>query len=216
MKVLKGFPVEELRDLLTTFDIASLDECTDFRRRLIHDWRKTQAARRTRATEPRAAGNVGEGDAVANAADPRAAYAASLPDPALRVVGDEPASAASARASAPRKRTRRAASESTSAPSALFRGDDFPSAFSGLSQFPGRFFGQCGLCEVLRRWLGRPEAFLRVSRVLAADRRHAREACYLSTSETRVAVMARSSQRSKIVRSVQASMRASSSGLGVS
>lgn len=62
----------------------------------------------------------------------------------------------------------------------------------------------------------RPEAFLRVSRVLAADRRHAPEACYLSTSETRVAVMARSSQRSKIVRSVQASMRASSSGLGVS
>jgi hypothetical protein len=78
MKILKGFPVEELRDLLTTFDLASLDECTDFLRRLIHDWRKTQAARRARATEPRPADHVGDGDAVANAADPRAAYAASL------------------------------------------------------------------------------------------------------------------------------------------
>ena len=97
IKILKGYPVEELQDLLATFDIASLEECTDFLRRLIHDWRKTQAARRTRATEPRAAGNVDEGDAVANAADPRAAYAASLPDPPLRVVGGEPASAASAR-----------------------------------------------------------------------------------------------------------------------
>lgn len=78
MKILKGFPVEELRDLLTTFDLASLDECTDFLRRLIHDWRKTQAARRTRATEPRPADHVPERDAVANAADPRAAYAASV------------------------------------------------------------------------------------------------------------------------------------------
>jgi hypothetical protein len=40
--------------------------------------------------------------------------------------------------------------------------------------------------------------------------------CYLSTSETLTAVMARSSQRSKIARSVHASMRASSSLLGVS
>ena len=92
MKILKGFPVEELRDLLTTFDLASLDECTDFLRRLIHDWRKTQAARRTRATEPRAAGNVGDGDAVANAADPRAAYAASVE--ALRAAQAEEARAA--------------------------------------------------------------------------------------------------------------------------
>src|SRR4051812_49162721 len=92
MKILKGFPVEELRDLLTTFDLASLDECTDFLRRLIHDWRKTQAARHTRATEPRAAGNVGDGDAVANAADPRAAYAASRER--LRAVQAEEARAA--------------------------------------------------------------------------------------------------------------------------
>ncbi|HEX8114965.1 MAG TPA: hypothetical protein VF516_44855, partial [Kofleriaceae bacterium] len=92
MKILKGFPVEELRDLLTTFDLASVDECTDFLRRLILDWRKTQAARRTRATEPRAAGNVGDGDAVANAADPRAAYAASVE--ALRAAQAEQARAA--------------------------------------------------------------------------------------------------------------------------
>ena len=92
MKILKGFPVEELRDLLTTFDLASLDECTDFLRRLIHDWRKTQAARHTRAAEPRAAGNVGDGDAVANAADPRAAYAASVE--ALRAAQAEQARAA--------------------------------------------------------------------------------------------------------------------------
>lgn len=92
MKILKGFPVEELRDLLATFDLASLDECTDFLRRLIHDWRKTQAARRTRATEPRGAGNVGDGDAVANAADPRAAYAASVE--ALRAAQAEQARAA--------------------------------------------------------------------------------------------------------------------------
>lgn len=92
MKILKGFPVEELRDLLTTFDLASLDECTDFLRRLIHDWRKTQAARRTRATEPRSAGNVGDGDAVANPADPRAAYAASVE--ALRAAQAEQARAA--------------------------------------------------------------------------------------------------------------------------
>jgi hypothetical protein len=77
MKILKGYPVEELQDLLATFDIASLEECTDFLRRLIHDWRKTQAARRARATEPRPADHVGEGDAIANAVDPRAAYAAS-------------------------------------------------------------------------------------------------------------------------------------------
>jgi hypothetical protein len=77
MKILKGFPVEELQDLLATFDVASLDECTDFLRRLIHDWRKTQAARRARATEPRPADHVGDGDAIANTVDPRTAYAAS-------------------------------------------------------------------------------------------------------------------------------------------
>lgn len=77
MKILTGYPVEDLQDLLTTFDIASLEQCTDFLRRLIHDWRKTQAARSARTTEPRPAGSVGDGDVIANAADPRAAYAAS-------------------------------------------------------------------------------------------------------------------------------------------
>jgi hypothetical protein len=39
------------------------------------------------------------------------------PDPALRLVGDEPAGAASVGATAPRKRTRRASAKAGSAPS---------------------------------------------------------------------------------------------------
>ena len=51
--------------------------------------------------------------------------------------------------------------------------------------------------------------------VLAADH-GTRRVGYSSTSETLAAVMARPSQRSKVARSVHASMRASSSWLGVS
>jgi hypothetical protein len=78
LKILRGYPAEELKELLTTFDMASLDQCADFLRRLIGDWRKTPAARNARATEPPPAGNVVDGDAVGTAADPRAVYAASV------------------------------------------------------------------------------------------------------------------------------------------
>jgi hypothetical protein len=78
MQLLKGYLAEDLQDLLTTFDAASLDECIDFLRRLVGDWRKMQAARSARATEPAPADGVGDADAIGNAADPRAAYAASV------------------------------------------------------------------------------------------------------------------------------------------
>jgi len=77
MKILKSYPAEELQELLTTFDMASLEQCTDFLRRLIGEWRDRQAARNARATE---APPVDSGDsrAFGRAADPRAAYAASV------------------------------------------------------------------------------------------------------------------------------------------
>ncbi|MGH9884617.1 MAG: hypothetical protein ACREBE_03760, partial [bacterium] len=80
MQILKGYPAHELQDLLTTFDLASLEQCIDFLRRLIQERSKTQAARNARATEPPPADNVGDGDgdAIGNAADPRAVYVASL------------------------------------------------------------------------------------------------------------------------------------------
>lgn len=55
-------------------------------------------------------------NATARRARTRRVIGKVAPDPALRVVGDEPASAASAGATAPRKRTRRAAIKPTSEP----------------------------------------------------------------------------------------------------
>ena len=34
MKILKGYPADDLQELLTTFDIASVDQRIDFMRRL--------------------------------------------------------------------------------------------------------------------------------------------------------------------------------------
>lgn len=54
--------------------------------------------------------------ATARRARTRRVIGRVAPDPALRVVGDEPASVASAGAMAPRKRTRRASAKASSAP----------------------------------------------------------------------------------------------------
>ena len=68
--------------------------------------------------------------------------------------------------------------------------------------------------ELPRSWIGDPDAFLHVS--ACSPIAGALGVGYLSTSETLAAVMARPSQRSKVARSVHASMCASSSWLGVS
>src|SRR5262249_34508650 len=78
MQILKGYAAEDLQDLLSTFDAASLDECIDFLRRLVGDWRKMQAERRARAAEPPPPDGVGDGDLIGSATDPRATYAASV------------------------------------------------------------------------------------------------------------------------------------------
>jgi hypothetical protein len=54
--------------------------------------------------------------ATARRARTRRVVGTVAPDPALRVVGEEPARAATAGATAPRKRTRRATSKAGSAP----------------------------------------------------------------------------------------------------
>jgi hypothetical protein len=53
MHILKSYAPDELQDLLTVFDAASLDECVGFLRRLIADWRRMQAAKRTNAPAER-------------------------------------------------------------------------------------------------------------------------------------------------------------------
>lgn len=77
MKILRSHPAEDLQELLTTFDMASLEQCTDFLRRLIGEWRDRQAARNARATEAPPV-DSGDGGAFGAAADPRAAYVASV------------------------------------------------------------------------------------------------------------------------------------------
>lgn len=78
MRILKSYPADDLQDLLTTFDLASLEQCVDFLRRLIGEWRRTRASRSTRAADPPPPGDVCDGDVIGNAADPRATYAASV------------------------------------------------------------------------------------------------------------------------------------------
>jgi uncharacterized membrane protein YgcG len=61
MQILRGYGADTLEELLTIFDMASLDECTTFLRKLIADWHRMQAARRdpTRAPRPDGDGTHG-------------------------------------------------------------------------------------------------------------------------------------------------------------
>ena len=78
MRVLKSYPADDLQELLTTFDIASVEQCVHFLRRLIVEWRKNQAARNARAAEPPPPDVIVDGDAIGHAIDPQVAYEASV------------------------------------------------------------------------------------------------------------------------------------------
>jgi hypothetical protein len=53
MQILRGYGADTLEEVLSVFDMASLDECTTFLRNLIAEWHRLNAARRERANAAR-------------------------------------------------------------------------------------------------------------------------------------------------------------------
>jgi len=61
MRIIGSYDAEGLEDLLRTFDAASLEESTDFLRRLIANWRAGKAAKRAKPVEPPDGSGSGSG-----------------------------------------------------------------------------------------------------------------------------------------------------------